>query len=115
MIALGADHGGFALKEAIKAYFTRVGVEFQDYGTDSEESVDYAPIAERVARAVAAHKAEKGILCCGTGIGISIAKDTDTNYPEVVSVYVRQWFVTHFAPRQRAGIMMQIFCVWAGV
>lgn len=73
MIALGADHGGFALKEAIKAYFTRVGVEFQDYGTNSEESVDYAPIAERVARAVADHKAEKGILCCGTGIGISIA------------------------------------------
>ncbi len=73
MIALGADHGGFLLKEAIKAYFEKEGIAYRDYGTYSEDSVDYAPIAEQVARAVADQTAEKGILCCGTGIGISIA------------------------------------------
>ncbi len=73
MIALGADHGGFLLKEAIKAYLEQQGIAYRDYGTDSETSVDYAPIAEQVANAVANAEAEKGILCCGTGIGISIA------------------------------------------
>ena len=73
MILLGADHGGFRLKEAVKAYLESAGIAYLDYGTDSEASVDYAPIAARVARDIAAQKAEKGILCCGTGIGISIA------------------------------------------
>lgn len=73
MIVLGADHGGFRLKEAVKAYLDTVGLEYRDFGTESEASVDYAPIAVQVAREIVSGKAEKGILCCGTGIGISIA------------------------------------------
>ena len=73
MIALGADHGGFRLKEAVKKYLDSRGVPYRDFGTSSEESVDYAPIAEKVARFVARGEAEKGILCCGTGIGMSMA------------------------------------------
>lgn len=73
MIALGADHGGFCLKEAIIEYLKKNNIEYTDYGCYSEESVDYAIYAKKVADAVAGGEAEKGILCCGTGIGISIA------------------------------------------
>lgn len=73
MIALGADHGGYRLKEAIKKYLDGEKIEYRDFGTNSEESVDYAPIAAKVAHFVAEGNAEKGILCCGTGIGMSMA------------------------------------------
>lgn len=73
MIALGADHGGYALKEEIKAYLTKKGMEVKDFGTFSEDSVDYAAIALPAARAVASGECERGILCCGTGIGMCIA------------------------------------------
>ncbi len=73
MIALGADHGGFRLKEAIRKYLDEQHIAYEDFGTYSEESVDYGPIAAKVAHFVADGKAEKGILCCGTGIGISMA------------------------------------------
>ena len=73
MIALGCDHGGFAIKEAIKKYLEENGIEYNDFGTYSEESVDYPIYAKKVADAVASGECEKGVLCCGTGIGISIA------------------------------------------
>ena len=73
MIAIGSDHGGFALKEEIKKHLTEKGVPFKDYGTDSEASCDYPVYAEKVCRAVTGGEAEKGILCCGTGIGMSMA------------------------------------------
>lgn len=73
MIALGADHGGVKLKEAIIAYLKSENIEFEDFGTFNEDSIDYAPIAAKVSHFVADGKAEKGILCCGTGIGMSIA------------------------------------------
>ena len=73
MIAIGADHGGVNLKLAIQKYLEEQGIQYLDFGTNDENSVDYAPIAAKVAHAVADGKAEKGILCCGTGIGISIA------------------------------------------
>ena len=73
MIALGADHGGYRLKEAIKKYLDSQKIEYRDFGTFSEASVDYPPIAAKVSHFVADGKAEKGILCCGTGIGMSIA------------------------------------------
>lgn len=73
MIALGADHGGVGLKDAVKKYLEEQGIAYQDYGTYNTESVDYAPIGLQVAQAVAEGKAEKGVLCCGTGIGISMA------------------------------------------
>ena len=73
MIAIGSDHGGFALKEEIKEHLTEKGIPFKDYGTDSEASCDYPVYAEKVCRAVTGGEAEKGILCCGTGIGMSMA------------------------------------------
>ena len=72
-LALASDHGGFALKEALKAHLTTKGYEVVDLGTDSTESVDYPLFGEACGRAVAEGKAERGIVCCGTGIGISIA------------------------------------------
>ena len=72
-IALASDHGGFALKEELKKYLAGEGYELLDLGTDSEESVDYPIYGKACAEAVAAGKADKGIVCCGTGIGISIA------------------------------------------
>ncbi len=72
MIAIGADHGGFELKEEIKKYLTDKKIEFVDFGTDSNASVDYPIYAKKVAEAVANGSAEKGILCCGTGIGMSL-------------------------------------------
>ena len=73
MLAIGADHGGYLLKEEVKKYLTQRGVEFYDFGTFSEESVDYPQIAAKVAHAVANGEYERGLLFCGTGIGISIA------------------------------------------
>lgn len=72
-IAIGADHGGFELKESIKKHLEEVGgYEISDYGTYTSESVDYAAIAYKVGKAVTEEKI-LGILCCGTGIGISMA------------------------------------------
>ena len=73
MIALGSDHGGYALKEEIKKYLTEKEIPFADFGTDSEESCDYPEFAEKVCRSVLSGESEKGILCCGTGIGMSMA------------------------------------------
>ena len=73
MRAIASDHGGFALKQEIMAHLRATGVEFEDLGTYSEESCDYPVYAEKLGKAVAAGDYEKGILICGTGIGISIA------------------------------------------
>lgn len=73
MIALGSDHGGFALKAEIIKHLEKRGLEYKDFGTYSEESCDYPVYGKAVARAVAAGEYEKGIIICGTGIGISIA------------------------------------------
>ncbi len=71
-VAIGADHGGFELKETLKKYLGSRGVSFMDFGTHSKESTDYPDYAQQVAEAVAAHKAEYGLLVCTTGIGMSI-------------------------------------------
>ncbi|MFW5999454.1 MAG: ribose 5-phosphate isomerase B [Halanaerobiaceae bacterium] len=72
-IALGSDHAGYELKEEVKKLLENAGMEFKDMGTDSSESVDYPDFASRVAGAVASGQFERGILICGTGIGMSIA------------------------------------------
>ena len=72
MIALGSDHGGFELKQEVKKYLEEQGIAYRDYGCDSEEAVDYPVYGKIVANAVASGECEKGILICGTGIGISI-------------------------------------------
>lgn len=73
MIAVGSDHGGFALKQHILRYLKENGFEYKDYGCFSEQSVDYPDFALPVAEAVASGEAERGIVICGTGIGVSIA------------------------------------------
>lgn len=72
MIGLGCDHGGFELKEAVKKHLEARGLEYKDYGTYSTASCDYPVYGRAVAKAVAAGECDKGIIICGTGIGISI-------------------------------------------
>ena len=72
-IALASEHAGFALKESLKAYLTRQGFSIADCGAASPEPVDYPPIAEKLALGVLSGAFEKGVLICGTGIGMSIA------------------------------------------
>jgi ribose 5-phosphate isomerase B len=72
-IAIGSDHAGFSLKEAVKKHLEKKGIEFKDFGTYSQESCDYPDIAKDVALAVKNEEFTFGILICGTGIGISIA------------------------------------------
>ena len=72
-LVIGSDHGGFALKENIKGYLQEQGIEFTDYGTMTPERCDYPVIAKKVAEAVADGTFDRGILICGTGIGIGIA------------------------------------------
>lgn len=72
MIAIGSDHGGYLLKEEIKKHLKEKGYEFKDFGTDSTASCDYPVYAEKVCRAVQSGECEKGILICGTGIGMSM-------------------------------------------
>lgn len=71
-IAIGSDHAGFKLKEAIKSFLKENGIDFFDFGTFSLESVDYPDYAIRVAEAVSKSEYDFGILICGTGIGMSI-------------------------------------------
>lgn len=72
MIAIGCDHGGFELKLEIEKYLKDKGIEFVDFGTDSTASVDYPIYGKKVAEAVADGSAEKGILVCGTGLGMML-------------------------------------------
>ncbi len=72
-IAVGADHAGFELKEKVKQELERLGHRVEDVGTHSSESVDYPDFAAQVARRVAAGRAERGILVCGTGTGMAMA------------------------------------------
>ena len=72
-IAVGSDHGGFALKEAVKKHLEAKGIEVEDFGCYSTESCDYPEFGEAAARAVASGECERGIVICTTGIGISIA------------------------------------------
>lgn len=72
-IAVGSDHGGFEQKTQLLAWLQEQGYEVDDYGCDSTDSVDYPDYAAAVARAVAAGKADFGILVCGTGIGMQVA------------------------------------------
>jgi ribose 5-phosphate isomerase B len=73
MIALASDHGGYGLKQEIIKHLQERGLEYRDYGCDSEQSCDYPEFAHAAAHAVADGVCERGILICGTGIGISIA------------------------------------------
>ena len=73
MIAIGSDHAGILLKKEILELFDEIGVLYRDFGAYDENSVDYPVYGKKVAEAVASGECEKGIVICGTGIGISIA------------------------------------------
>jgi ribose 5-phosphate isomerase B len=73
MIAIGSDHAAFEFKEAIRAYLIARGYEVKDFGACSTERVDYCDFGFRVGEAIASGECEKGIVCCGTGVGISIS------------------------------------------
>ena len=73
MIAIASDHGGYPLKEHIKAYLAAKGITCQDFGTDSPESCDYPAFGKAAAQAVASGQCQWGIVICTTGIGISMA------------------------------------------
>ena len=79
MIAIGCDHGGYKLKEEIKKYLEETGIEYDDCGCNSEESVNYPDIAKKVAKKVLTKECEKGILICRSGIGMSIVANKFKN------------------------------------
>lgn len=72
MIAIGCDHGGYKLKEEIKKYLEEIDLEYKDFGTFNEERTDYPIYAKEVAKSVSDGEAEKGILICRSGHGMSI-------------------------------------------
>lgn len=72
-LAVASDHGGFKLKNEILSFLQEIGVECVDFGIFSEEPADYPDLALKVAEAVAGGEYERGIICCGTGIGVAIA------------------------------------------
>lgn len=73
IIAIGSDHGGFELKGHIVAHLKEMGIEVKDFGVHNEDSVDYPDCAKPVCESVLSGESERGILVCGTGIGISMA------------------------------------------
>lgn len=72
MISLGSDHGGYELKEEIKKYLDEIGIEYKDFGTNTEERTDYPIYAKEVASAILRKECDKGILLCKSGCGMSI-------------------------------------------
>ncbi len=94
MILLGSDHGGLNLKDAVKNLLQERGLVFEDCGTDNGDSVDYPDFGEKVARRISAGSAEKGILVCGTGIGMSIVAN---KFPNVRAALVTDAFMARMA------------------
>ena len=72
-VAIGSDHGGFLLKENLKEFLEEQNIDFTDFGSFSTEATDYPDIALKIAKSVASGDCEKGIIICGTGIGVCIA------------------------------------------
>ena len=72
MIAIGSDHGGYKLKEEIKKYLDEKDIKYKDFGTYSEERVDYPDIAKEVSKAVQSKKCDRGILICRSGYGMAM-------------------------------------------
>ncbi|WP_298269587.1 ribose 5-phosphate isomerase B [Geobacter sp.] len=94
MIVVGSDHGGLELKEAIKRLLAERGIAVEDCGTDNGDSVDYPDFGIRVARKVSDGAAEKGILFCGTGIGMSIVAN---KFPRVRAALAADPFMARMA------------------
>jgi ribose 5-phosphate isomerase B len=94
MFIIGSDHGGLELKDAIKALLLERGIEVEDYGTQSLDSVDYTDFGVKVAAAVSSGAAQQGVLICGTGIGMSIVAN---KFPGVRAALVGDDFSARMA------------------
>lgn len=94
MIAIGSDHGGLKLKEAVKSALAARGLQVDDYGTDNGDSVDYPDFAVKVAGAVSRGEVQLGILLCGTGIGMSIVAN---KFPGVRAALATDLFMAQMA------------------
>ncbi len=94
MIMLASDHGGLELKDAVKGLLVERGIQIHDFGTMNEASVDYPDYAEKVAGALARGEADRGILICGTGIGMSIAAN---KFPGVRAALINDEFTARMA------------------
>lgn len=101
-VLIGSDDGGFALKEVVKHHLQDLGVEVVDYGCSSPDPVDYPDVANALAQDIAAHKAERGILICGTGIGMAITAN------KIPGVRAAQAHDTYSAERARKSNAAQI-------
>lgn len=94
MIAIGSDHGGLQLKDAVISYLVGRGLTVDDLGTNNEDSVDYPDFGARVAKAVSSQTIARGILICGTGIGMSIAAN---KFPGIRAALVWDDFTAQMA------------------
>ncbi len=108
-VLLGCDEAAFHLKEIIKAHLQSKGVHVIDYGVHSTDPVDYPDIAVQVAKDIAAHKSDRGILICGTGIGMAITAN------KVPGVYAALAHDTYSAERARKSNNAQILTMGARV
>ena len=121
-IAVACDHGGFALKEEIKKYLEAEGLGVIDLGTHSEESVDYPAYGKSCAEAVSSGAADRGVVCCSTGIGISIAANkvrgircalcTDTNMAEMTRKHNDANMLALGGKTTDTGVALEITKTW---
>ena len=116
MIAIASDHGGYLLKEHIKAYLAAKGITCEDFGTGSTDSCDYPAFGKLAAQAVADGRCEKGIVICTTGIGISISANKVAMGAAIVGSMVAERIVDTFLTtafeggrhQRRVDLMMDI-------
>mgnify|MGYP001045511877 CR=1 FL=1 len=94
MYIIASDHGGLELKEAVKVFLAGRGIEVRDLGTMNSDSVDYPDFGDKVARTVSRGEAEKGILICGTGIGMSIVAN---KFPGVRAALITDEFTARMS------------------
>ncbi|MCM0082006.1 ribose 5-phosphate isomerase B [Geomonas sp. Red32] len=122
MIVIGSDHGGLELKEEIKKLLQERGIACQDLGTNNGDSVDYPDFGVQVAKRVSTGAAEKGILVCGTGIGMSIVAN---KFPKVRAALATDVFMATMAKEHNnanilvlggrvisAGLAREMVCAW---
>mgnify|MGYP002802434872 CR=1 FL=1 len=109
MIALGCDHGGYDLMQAVIAYLDREGIAYKNLGCENNhDSVDYPDYGRKVVKAILSGECEKGIVICGTGIGISIPATG-------IRESARRSAATASARKLPESIMTQTFWLWAAV
>ena len=108
-VVIGSDHAGFDLKQIIKALLERLGVPYEDVGAASNPSSDYPDFADAAARQILAGRADRGILICGTGIGMSIAAN---KFPQVRAAVCHDEFTAEICRRHND---VNVLCLSADV